>query len=1074
MKTKLHGFLTLFIALLVQISFAQERVVTGVVSDNSGLPIPGVNVLVKGTKLGTQTDIDGKFSIKATPTQTIVFNFVGMKTQEIVASSSAINIKMKDNAVELEDVVVTALGITREKKSLGYSTQKIDGDEVNKTPSTNFANSLSGKVAGLQIKVNNNLGGSTNVVIRGYKSVNGNNQALFVIDGVPVDNSNTNGIDQKIGRNGYDYGNAASDINPNDIESINVLKGAAATALYGSRASNGAIMITTRKGKEGKGLGITFDSGISIGKVDSSTFAHYQDQYGEGYFGETYRTNYDINGDGVNDTSVRTSDDASYGPIYNPNKLVYQWSSFIPESPNFQKATPWVKAKNGPITFFESPISRTNSISVSSGSDKGTFSLSYTNLSATGLLPNSQQDKNSFLGNASYKLNDKWSSSFLANYINTRTLGRNGTGYSGNIVSNFRQWWPTNVDINELRDIYFSTRKNYTWNAVSPNNLAPAFWNNPYFERYESYQNDSRNRFIGNASLNYKVNKYFDLTGRVSVDTYAEIQEERLANGSYGGNSFGIAQSNESSGYQKFIRNFSEFNYDLMLNFNKNLTEKINLKGIAGINVRRVKSNSLLASTSGGLFIPKLYSLNNSVNPVQSPLETETNVGVNGYYLSSSLGYDNFFFLDATIRRDVSSTLPRANNTYYYPSVSTSLVFSNLVKANWLSFGKLRIGYAEVGSDAPFDILLDKYTKPSPFSYPLFSVNSTKNNPSLKPERTKSWEAGLEMQFFKKRIGFDLSVYKTNTLNQIVDLPVSESTGYTKLYKNVGNIENRGIEFTLNFVPIQLDKFKWDVTLNWSTNKNEVKELDTGIDNYQLGSFQGGVSINATVGQPYGMIKGNDYVYLNGQRIVDPITGKYQLSATNDINLGSFIPDWNGGLNNRIVYRNLTFSFLIDVQKGGRVFSLDRYYGEGTGLYTNTVGTNDLGNPIRNTLTNGGGIILPGLLPNGTTNNVRLDTSNGLDGSFGYLGSAASDYVYDASYVKLREVTLGYTFPKKFLGNTFQDLYFGFSGTNLWIINKKLPDADPESGLSSGNLQGYQSGPLPSTKTYAFNLKVKF
>ena len=701
--------------------------------------------------------------------------------------------------------------------------------------------------------------------------------------------------------------------------------------------------------------------------------------------------------------------------------------------------------------------------------------MSYTNTSAKGLLPNSSQDKNSFLGNASYKLNDKFSSSFFANYINTRTVGRNSTGYSGNIISGFRQWFSSNIDLQEQKDIYFATRKNYTWNPNSPTNITPAYWNNPYFERYENYQNDTRNRFLGNASLSYKATKWLDVVGRVSVDTYADIQEERRANGSYGGDAFGIAQSNESSGYQRFNRNYSEFNYDLMLNFNKDITEDLNLKGVAGVNIRRQKSNSILSSTSGGLYVPKLYTLTNSVNTVEKPVETETNQGVNGYYLSASLGYSSYLFLDATIRRDVSSTLPSDNNEYYYPSVSSSFLFSNLLDLDWLTLGKARLGYAEVGNDAPFAKTSDYFVSPSPFGTPLYSVSSTKNNPNLEPERTKSWEAGLEMQFLKRRIGFDLSLYKTNTINQIVDLPISESTGFTRVYTNVGNIENKGIELTLDLVPIQTENLSWDITTNFTKNKNTIKSLIEGIDNYQLGSFQGGVSVNATVGQPYGTIQGTVYeTHANGQRLVDQSTGKYVISSTNDNVLGTFIPDWNAGINNKVSYKNFTFSFLIDIQQGGSVFSLDRWYGEGTGITTNTVFTNDLGNPVRNTIANGGGMLLSGVDENGNPNTKRVETSDGTDGVFGYLGSASSDYVYDASFVKLREVTFGYTFPKKMLGETFQELYLGLSGTNLWIIDKNLPDADPEAGLSSGNLQGFQSGVLPTTRNFAFNLKVKF
>ena len=1073
MKLKFNGLLVLFVVLMAQLTFAQERSVSGTVSDNAGLPIPGVSVLVKGTKSGTQTDFDGKFVIKADPSQTLIFSYVGMNTREVVAKSTTINVKMASSAMELESVVVTAMGITREKKSLGYATQKVDGGEVNNVPSTNFVNNMAGKVAGLQVKTSGNIGGSTNVVIRGFKSINGNNQALFVIDGVPVNNSNTNSVRQQTAGNGYDYGNAAADINPADIESINVLKGAAATALYGSRAANGAIMITTKKGKEQKGFGISFDSSVSIGTVDKSTFTDYQTTYGQGYF-PSFRTAFDVNGDGTNDKVVRTNHDGSYGPAYD-GSLVYGWDSFVPESPYYKTARKWQAAENGAITFFENPITATNSISLSGGGDKGNYSLSYTNTSAKGLLPNSSQDKNSFLGNASYKLNDKFSSSFFANYINTRTVGRNSTGYSGNIISGFRQWFSSNIDLQEQKDIYFATRKNYTWNPNSPTNITPAYWNNPYFERYENYQNDTRNRFLGNASLSYKATKWLDVVGRVSVDTYADIQEERRANGSYGGDAFGIAQSNESSGYQRFNRNYSEFNYDLMLNFNKDITEDLNLKGVAGVNIRRQKSNSILSSTSGGLYVPKLYTLTNSVNTVEKPVETETNQGVNGYYLSASLGYSSYLFLDATIRRDVSSTLPSDNNEYYYPSVSSSFLFSNLLDLDWLTLGKARLGYAEVGNDAPFAKTSDYFVSPSPFGTPLYSVSSTKNNPNLEPERTKSWEAGLEMQFLKRRIGFDLSLYKTNTINQIVDLPISESTGFTRVYTNVGNIENKGIELTLDLVPIQTENLSWDITTNFTKNKNTIKSLIEGIDNYQLGSFQGGVSVNATVGQPYGTIQGTVYeTHANGQRLVDQSTGKYVISSTNDNVLGTFIPDWNAGINNKVSYKNFTFSFLIDIQQGGSVFSLDRWYGEGTGITTNTVFTNDLGNPVRNTIANGGGMLLSGVDENGNPNTKRVETSDGTDGVFGYLGSASSDYVYDASFVKLREVTFGYTFPKKMLGETFQELYLGLSGTNLWIIDKNLPDADPEAGLSSGNLQGFQSGVLPTTRNFAFNLKVKF
>ena len=1078
MKLKFNGFLALLVVLITQISFAQEITVNGTVQDQTGLPLPGVNVLVKGTTTGVQTDIDGKFQIKATQGQPLVFSFLGMKTVERPASMN-MNVTLADDSVQLEGVVVTALGITRDKKSLGYGTQKVDGDEVNRVPNTNFINNLSGKVSGVQIKTNSNIGGSTNVVIRGYKSLNNSNQALFVVDGVPLDNSNTNGINQTTGRFGYDYGNAAADINPADIESINILKGAAATALYGSRAANGAVMITTKKGKQGSGLGVSLDTSISVGNIDKDTFIEYQKVYGQGYFGDLFRSSRDVNGDGVPDTAVRTGDDASFGPAFTGNP-VYQWDSFIPEHPNYQKATPWVAAKNDPSKFFQTAYTRSNTVSLNGGNDKGTFNLSFTNLGTTGILPNSEQKKNSFIGNASYNLTDKLKTSFMANYINTKTNGRNGTGYGGNLIAGFRQWWGTNVDVLALRDIYNATGKNYTWNATlggsTPTtnpNLRPAYWNNPYFDRYENYQNDVRDRFVGNAAITYELAKWLDVTGRISVDTYAEIQEERRAQGSYGGDAFGTLNTNESSGYQKFMRNRMETNYDLFFDYHFDLTEKLNLKGIAGINIRREDLSSLRVSTLGGLFVPNLYSINNSVNPNTFSPEFEGSRQVEGYYASASLGYDDFLYLDGTYRHDVSSTLPKGNNSYGYYSLSGSFVFSGLVDANWLQLGKIRAGYAQVGNDAPFYSVLETFTTVPNFTSAMYSVPSTKQNPNLKPERTESWEAGLELQMFQKRVGLDLSVYKTETRDQIVDLPISEASGYTRKWTNVGLVENRGIEASLNLVPVKTENFTWDMTANWAVNVNEVKELQDGIDNYQLGNFQAGVSVNAQVGQPYGLLQGSDYIYVNGQRMVDPDTGKWVISSSNDKNLGTFLPKWTGGLNNRFAYKNISLSFLIDVQKGGKVFSLDRWYGEGTGLTTNTVAVG--GQPIRTAVDGStGGVILPGVFADGTPNNIRLDQSTGTDGYLGYLGSANSDYIYDASYVKLREATLGYTFSKKVLNNSFQDLYIGLSGSNLWIIHKNLPGADPEAGLSSGNLQGFQTGVLPTVRTFALNVKAKF
>src|SRR5690554_1035987 len=533
MKTKFNGILTLLLVFFVQLTFAQEKTISGAVTDDTGLPLPGVNIIIKGTATGTQSDFDGNYSIEANEGQTLVFSYVGFETQEVlVGTSNTIDVAMQAGSA-LDEVVVTALGVSREKQSLGYSTQQVEGEDIATVKGNNFTNALSGKVSGLQIRRNNNFGGSTNVVIRGNTSLTGDNQALFVVDGVPISNRNTNSANQATASgNYYDYGNAAADINPDDIESINVLKGAAASALYGSRAANGVIIITTKKGKKNQGMGVTINSNVTMGVVDKSTFAEYQNKYGPGY-GDDYFTYEDVNGDGIDDQVENYGDDASYGPAFDPNLMIYQWDSFDPASPNFMKKSAYVAAANGPIEFFETPITFTNSISISNGLEGGAYRLSYTKLDQSGLLPNSTLDRHNFVFSGSYDVTEKLTVSSLANYIKTDALGRNSTGYNDNVVGNMKQWWATSTDIQQQKDAYFNTGRNVTWNpSSSAPGAAPLYWDNPYWTRYENYQNDTRNRFIGNIELNYELADWVNVTGRVSTDTYNESQEERRAVGS--------------------------------------------------------------------------------------------------------------------------------------------------------------------------------------------------------------------------------------------------------------------------------------------------------------------------------------------------------------------------------------------------------------------------------------------------------------------------------------------------------------------------------------------------------------
>lgn len=1079
MKTKFSGILTLLLAFFVQISFAQEKSISGMVSDNSGLPLPGVNIIVKGTATGTQTDFDGNFTITAKSGDVLTFTYVGLKAQEVtVGASNTLNVTMQEDASVLDEVVVTALGIKREKKSLGYATQEVKGDAVSNVKSSNFVNSLSGKVAGLDIKTSGTLGGSTNVVIRGNNSIAGNNQALFVIDGVPVDNSNSNSAGQKAGRGGYDYGNAASDINPDDIESINVLKGAAATALYGSRASNGVVMITTKKGTSKKGVGITISSSLTMGTADSSTLPTYQNKYGAGY-GPDYASEdgyfelYDVDGDGIKDLTTPFTEDASYGAAFDPSLMVYQWTSIYPQlESTYQKATPWIAGKNNPNSIYKASITAVNSVSLDGGNETSSFRLGFTNLLQEGNLPNSEIKRNTINFSGSHELSDKLTASTTFNFIKTDGKGRYGTGYSSkNVMQQFRQWFQTNVDFKEMQQAYFSTRENITWNPKSPNNLAPAYSDNPYWTFYENYETDTRSRYFGNFALDYEITDWLSVMGRFAYDSYSELQEERINVGSA-----------DVSEYTRYNNNVAEYNYDLMFTFNKDLSDKLNLEGNLGANIRQNKQNSIFAGTNGGLNLPGLYALSNSVSPINAPAEYDATSVVDGQFARASLGYDNFAYLEGSYRTDRSSTLPKENNRYGYYSVSGSLVFSQLIDARWLSFGKLRANYAEVGNDTNPYRVFNTFGIGTPFNGNGIASNpGTQSNLNLLPERQESYEIGLEMQFADRRVGFDVSYYNTQNINQITAIPLSTATGYTSAILNAGTIENKGVEVQLNLTPIKSEDFQWDITANWSKNESLVVELLGGIKNLQLASLQGGISINATPGEPYGTIRGTDYVYTNGQKTVRP-NGYYASTGTNNNIIGDINPDWKGGVFNNFRYKSFNLNFLIDVQKGGDVFSLDTWYGYATGLYDFTAASNDLGNPVRNPIVgtpgnyaaNSGGVILDGVQADGSPNNVRADATTA-GNPWGYARSNNAAHVYDAGYVKLREASLSYNLSPKVLEQmAFTGVSISIIGRNLWIIDKNTPYADPEAGLSSGNVQGYQSGSYPSIREIGASLKLQF
>ncbi len=468
------------------------------------------------------------------------------------------------------------------------------------------------------------------------------------------------------------------------------------------------------------------------------------------------------------------------------------------------------------------------------------------------------------------------------------------------------------------------------------------------------------------------------------------------------------------------------------------------------------------------------------MNTPNAPTEADRRREVQGVFAGGTVSWRNMVTLDGTIRRDASSTLPEGNNVYYYPSVSLGFAFSELTKGTpWLSYGKLRANYAEVGNDAPIYSVNDVYNVLPPIgSVGQATVPGTKNNVNLKPERTKSAELGLEMAFLKNRLGFDVTYYKTKTVDQIVPVTLSTSTGYTAYYLNSGTVQNQGVELSVYGTPFKSENFSWTVNVNWTRNRNKVLALfkdDLGqeSENLVLGSYQGGVTLNASLNQPYGTIRGTNFIYKDGQKTVDA-GGDYLKSGTSNETIGNINPEWIGGINNSFKYKNISFSFLIDIRKGGSVFSTDMYYGLATGLYKETAGLNDLGNPSRNDLADGGGFIRPGVTEDGKTNTTR--TSNSDYGAYGYSINPDAAFVYDASFVKLREAVLTYSLPAKTIARIapFKGVDFSLIGRNLWIIHKNLPYSDPEEGFSSGNLQGFQTGAYPAIRSFAFNVKLNF
>lgn len=1036
---------------------------TGTVTDQGGLPIPGVNVLVKGTSNGTQTDFDGKFKLSAKEGQKLVFSFLGMKTQEVSASSS-MKVKMTDGSVELEGVVVTALGIKKSEKAIGYAAQSIKGSSLTEARESNLVNALSGKIAGVQITNSSGaVGASSRIVLRGASSITGNNQALFVVDGVPFDNSSggsgLRGIAAAANAGsggGRDLPNGVASINPDDIESITVLKGPNAAALYGIRAAQGVVIITTKKGKEGKNnLGITFNSNITFS--NPLLLPSFQNSYGQS--GDPSNGDFFQFTDGSAGTTADGTDE-SWGLPLDRGLSFVQWDSFKYGG----AASPWVSHPNNVKDFYDTGIDQTNSLSLSGGSENGSFRFSVGNTDQKGMIPFTEFKKFNVSGNGSLKLGKNVTGNMSVNYFNDKSDNLPTVGYTGeNVVQQFI-WSARNVNFTDLRDWRNLPLATAGAAAGTPLNWNTQFQNNPYWVLENNVNTYNRDRVNGKVNLSYNFAKGLTISGNVALDHYSQIETTQQAFGS-AQNQFGAGTAPNGS-YTNLSKRYSEINADFLLNYTTNISENIGFNiNLGGNQMKRIRT--FIYGRASELELPNLYNLSNLKTGVTALYLNDYNEQrINSVYGFGQLSYKTWFFLDFTARNDWASVLPKANNSFFYPSVTGSLVLSDIfdTKKFGVDLLKLRGGWSKVGSTGALTSynLNDTFLL-TPGTYGnLGTVPGTEFNNSLKPESVTGTEVGLDLNAFKNRLRFAATYYVQKSRDLLLPVDPSSASGFLASWQNAADMDNKGIELQLGITLLKAKDFSFDVDLNYAKNENLVVGLG-GLDSYELGS-QWGISLQARPGQPYGSLVGRDFERdSNGNVIME--NGLPKIDATQKI-IGNITPDFTGGANFTMKYKNLDLSTLIDAKIGGDIHSMSYAWGRYAGTLEETL------------LGREGGIVGNGVMSNGAggyvANNVVVSAKAFNQATYG--NDVESSAIFDASYVKLRQVSIGYSFSKKLLqGSSIDGLKISVVARNLAILYKEAPHIDPESAFSSANgEQGQEFGQLPSARTIGFNVNLKF
>ena len=1079
MGKRIHLFL-LALAIGVIQGAAQVTTVRGIVTtEEDGEPVIGASVIVKGTALGTVTDVNGRFELSGLPPSAtrLLISYISLMAKE-VAIAPQVSVTLKSDTHLLDEVVVTALGISREKKALGYTAQEVKQNALVQGKDNNLLNSLSGKIAGVRITNTQGDVGSSRIVIRGETSIAGENQPLFIVDGIPVDNSQLNARSS-----GRDFKNVIADLNPEDIKTLTVLKGPNAAALYGARAAHGAIVITTKGGdKRQKGIGITLHSSTQVSFV--ATLPEFQNLFGQGAGG---RFSYvDGKGAGVNDGV-----DESWGPRLDIGLLIPQFDSPLDADGN-RVATPWVSHPNNVRDYFRMGISTNNGISIARGDDKYQFRVGYNYEKQVSIVPDAGTNKTNISLNTDYHL-AKWIVvGATANYIvyTAPSLPGSATPSGSNVRSNSPMlqflWFGRQVDTNSLKADY--TRN---WNS--------SYYDNPFWSASYNTQSQERHRLIGDLHAEFRLTDGLNVRFRTSTDWYNDRRKSKVKWGSAGaGSPYGS--------YAEDAYTVKENNTEVLATYIKQLNKNWGIDALLGFNVRNKQyENNYQAAPR--LAVADLYTLTNSRDPLTSSNDFYR-LRQYGLYGSIQLDYRRWAFLNITGRNDWSSTLPVDNNSYFYPSVTASVLLSEAFgwRSKAVNYLKIRGGWSQVGADANPYQLATVFTSETAFNgNPLQSSSTIGMNPNLKPEKTSSIEAGFEAAFWDNRLYLDFTYYKTDSRNQILKLATTAASGYTSQVRNAGHIRNRGYEIQLGAVPIQTSKgFRWNLDLNYGANSSKVVKLDDEglITSYQL--YSSGIQILASVGEAYGTLFGTSYVRdANGNVVVDA-NGLPKISTTNKT-LGKFTPDWTGGISNTFSYRSLSLSFLIDASVGGSIFSNTNKTGKYTGVLANTLSGRDaehgglwyytdaMGNNVRlpespsysvssdglyyaqvngqSTRVYQDGIMVEGVTESGSKNEEVVSAEK----YYHRIYSIAEANVYDASYVKLREVALSYRLPRLWTQKLhLQEASVTLTGRNLWTIYKSVPNIDPESALTTGNAQGVEAYSLPTTRSFGVNLSVKF